>query len=805
MKLNFIIFTILLYVSPSFGQTRLITGKVKDQQSNTPLAGVTVVLLSKANEKLLSGTATNESGEFEIKSSSKEKSIILRLSFIGFETRQIDSLRFRDGKSDLGEIKMRTSAIMTSAVEIKGQRPMVEYHIDKQVINMEKVPGSQSGSVTDALKNTGIVEVDPSTNKLSVRGNSNVNILIDGKPQAMADDLLSQMPATYVDKVEVITTPSAKDDPEGDGGTINIITKKNKMDNYNGSVALYSSTQEVGFGSLVVNYRKNKLNIFSSANGYFGHLDRNSNGQRLNYQSTSLHSQLYESQRTMKGYMGEVKLGFDYDFDSLNAFSLTGNYDKTNGKIINNSQNRIFNINDIQTYTYSLDDDGRGDFNNYTVTANYKRKINTKGHELSADAFYSDMINSMKDLLTTEYDYNPLYPALQNNINDIKNRTLILNSDYVNPTEKYGKFEAGYKFTLRDRKASLDYSTFSYLSNLYNDSLGYSNTFKYKENINALYFAYTNNISVIEYKLGLRLEHTYTDGEQVTTGETFSTDYNSLFPSLGLSYKFNDLFQLAFNAARKINRPQMDMINPFIRVNGPNNITRGNPKLEPTYVNSYELKFNPILNIYYNTSKGRPTGISTNILDSITVNTTINSALTKNYGFELTIPIINEPRFPIKFPEWFQMFNIRIAFNRFIEDGGYLTESYSIKRTNWKFTGNFGLKLWEDINTMIYYNISPKSQDERYHNGSTALLGMLISKDFMDKKLQISLNINDILNNMRPVNETYGSNFYSYNKTEYVKNQNIGISIRYNFNDFQNRQEKTIDDGRDKSENGMFK
>ncbi|MDP4175366.1 MAG: TonB-dependent receptor [Bacteroidota bacterium] len=805
MKLNFIIFTILLYASSSFGQTRLITGKVKDQQSNTPLAGVTVVLLSKANEKLLSGTATNESGEFEIKSSSKEKSVILRLSFIGYETRQIDSLTFREGKSDLGEIKMRTSAIMTSAVEIKGQRPMVEYHIDKQVINMEKVPGSQSGSVTDALKNTGIVEVDPSTNKLSVRGNSNVNILIDGKPQAMADDLLSQMPATYVDKVEVITTPSAKDDPEGDGGTINIITKKNKMDNYNGSVSLYSSTQEVGFGSLVVNYRKNKLNIFSSVNGYFGHLDRNSNGQRLNYQSTSLHSQLYESQRTMKGYMGEAKLGFDYDFDSLNAFSLTGNYDKTNGKIINNSQNRIFNINDIQTYTYSLDDDGRGDFNNYTVTANYKRKINTKGHELSADAFYSDLINSMKDLLTTEYDYNPFYPGLQNNINDIKNRTLILNSDYVNPTEKYGKFEAGYKFTLRDRKASLDYSTFSYLSNLYNDSLGYSNTFKYKENINALYFAYTNNISVIEYKLGLRLEHTYTDGEQVTTGETFSTDYNSLFPSLGLSYKFNDLFQLAFNAARKINRPQMDMINPFIRVNGPNNITRGNPKLEPTYVNSYELKFNPILNVYYNTSKGRPTGISTNILDSITVNTTINSALTKNYGFELTIPIINEPRFPIKFPEWFQMFNIRIAFNRFIEDGGYLTENYSIKRTNWKFTGNFGLKLWEDINAMFYYNITPKSQDERYHNGSTALLGMLISKDFMDKKLQISLNINDILNNMRPVNETYGSNFYSYNKTEYVKNQNIGISIRYNFNDFQNRQEKTIDDGRDKSENGMFK
>ncbi|MGE5681385.1 MAG: TonB-dependent receptor domain-containing protein [Bacillota bacterium] len=805
MRFNLIVMMILAFVCSSFSQVRTVTGTVKDYQSKTSLAGVTVVLLSKENQKLLAGTASNENGSFEIKTNLKDNNFIVRFSFVGYENSVTDSFTVKNGKAELGTILLHPSAIMTSAVEIKGQRPMVEFHVDKQVINMEKVPGSSSGSVTDALKNTGIVEVEPSTNKISVRGNSNVNILIDGKPQPMADNLLSQMPATYVDKVEVVTTPSAKDDPEGDGGTINIITKKNTMDNYNGSVSLYSSTQEVGFGNVVLNYRKNSLNIFSSANAYFGHLDRRNHGQRVNYLSNSLHQQNSESENSMRGYMANFKLGFDYDFDSLNALSFTGNYSKTNGKMINSSINRNFNINDIQTYLYSLYDDGRGDFNNYTLTANYKRKFNTNGHEISADLFYSDMINSMKDLLTTNYDYRPLYPGLQDNKNDIKNRTFIFNSDYVNPTEKSGKFEAGYKLTLRDRTAILENRNFSYITGEYTDSTKLSNTFKYKEGINAFYTAYTNKLSIFEYKLGLRLEHTYTDGKQLTTNENFNTNYLSLFPSLGLSYKINDLMQFAFNASRKINRPQMEMINPFIRVNGPNNISRGNPKLEPTYVNSFELRFNPLLNIFYNTSKGRPTSISTNIMDSVTVNTTINSASTKNYGFELTIPVINEPRFPIKLPEWFQMFNLRIAFNRFIEDGGYLTENYSIKRDNWKFTGNLALKLWEEINAMLYFSLTPKAEDSRYRNGTVNFAGLAISRDFWDKKLQVSLNINDLFDSMHPVNETYGSNFYSYNRMDFVKNQNIGISIRYNFNDFKNRQEKTIDDGRDKTENGMFK
>jgi hypothetical protein len=800
--LSIILFIFFAYTS--FPQTRIITGNVIDSQSGTSMVGVTVAVYSKSNQKVLGGSSSNEKGAFDVKCNFKEKNIFLKLSYIGYETKEIDTLVFNNNKAELGTVKLKPSALMMNAIEVKGQKPMVEFYIDKQIINMDQVPGSQSGSVSDALRNTGIVDVDPSTSKISVRGNSNVNILIDGKPQVMADNLLSQMPASYIDKVEVITTPSAKDDPEGDAGTINIITKKDKHQNYNGTVSMYSSTMGVGFGSLGINYRKNNLNVFGSANVYLGDFSRLSSGTRTNYLSDQLHSQIYDGKTRTRGYMSMFKLGIDYDFDTLNSISITGNYNKTNGKMVITADNLTFNNNNLYTYSYNTKDDGKGDFNNFTISTDYKKKFNTNGHEWTTDAFFSNMVNSTNDLLTTEYSYLPLTPGLQLNANDVYNKTLILNTDYVNPMESIGKIEAGYKYTLRDRKATLDNSNYDYRYGIYDDSLlGLSNVFKYRENIHALYFAYTNKISFLEYKLGIRDEQTFTDGLQEVTGEEFKTNYNSFFPSFGLSYKMNELFQLTFNAARKINRPQMEMINPFIKVNGPNNITRGNPQLAPTYVNSYELKFNPLVNIYYSNSKGRPSSISTNIQDSVTVNTTINSASNKNYGFELTIPIINEPRFPIKLPKWFGMFNVRIAYNHFSEMGGYLTEVYSINRDSWKFSGNCNLNLWWDINLIFYYNISLKTQDERYRTSESDFAGLYIKRDFLDKKLTIGININDLFRGVHPINETYGSNFYSYNRSENVHNQNIGLSIRYNFNDFTNRKEKDIDDGRDK-EGGLF-
>ncbi|MDR3665917.1 MAG: carboxypeptidase-like regulatory domain-containing protein [Ignavibacteriaceae bacterium] len=414
MKLIILALILIVFIltPQNSAQTHTISGLVKDFNDGTPLQGVTVALYSRLNQKILGGTSSNEKGAFNLKSNYKEKNIVLRFSYVGYETKQVDSIDFKNNKADLGTILLKPASIMKSAVQITGQKPMVEFYVDKQVINMDQVPGSQSGSVSEALRNTGIVEVDPSSSKISLRGNSNVNILIDGKPQPMADNLLAQMPASYIDKVEVITTPSAKDDPEGDAGIINIITKKEHHDNYNGTLAFYSATQQIGYLSSALNYRQGSLNLFGSANGYWGKFTKYNNGERINYLSDILHSQSSIGQNLTQGYMSNIKLGLDYDFDTLNLLSLTGNYNKTNGKMIISADNLIYDLSGAETYSYDTKDDGHGDFNNYNVSGDYKKKFNTKGHEISADAFFSTMVNSTHDLLTTQYNYLPLYPGL---------------------------------------------------------------------------------------------------------------------------------------------------------------------------------------------------------------------------------------------------------------------------------------------------------------------------------------------------------------------------------------------------------
>ena len=799
---NFIIY-ITLFSSVISAQTLTVSGSVHDSQNGNTIIGVTVVTVSKTSKAVLGGTATNSSGEFSLKSKISPTDLLVRFSFVGYETKEYDEFQVKNGKIDLGKVSLAPTVMKTSAVVVTAEKPMVEFYIDKEVINMEKVPGSQSGSVSEALRNTGMVDVDPSSNKISLRGNSNVNILIDGKPQPMADDLLSQMPASYIEKVEVITTPSAKDDPEGDAGTINIITKKEKRKSLNGTVSMFAGTQNAGFGSVIVNYRNNKLNLFSSATSYVGKMGRNTVNDKTNIYNPDLHTEHSDGSFMMQGYMSAYKLGMDYDFDTLNTLSLTGNYNKTNGKMMILSQNENYDLAGVPKKSYSVNDDGHGDFNNYTLSGNYKLKFDTKGHELTADAFYSDMINATHDLLTTNISNLPDFPELQKGINDITNKTLILNSDYVNPDLANGKLEFGYKYTSRKRQAKLDNSNYSYPDATYLDLMKISNTFKYIESINAGYFTYTNKIFILEYKLGLRVEDTYTYGVQQVKDSTFRSNYTSWFPSGGLSYKLNELMQIAFNASRKINRPQMEMINPFIKVNKLNNITVGNPKLMPTYTNSYELRFNPILNLYYNSAKGKPSNISTNDKDSVTVNTTINSTASKNYGFELTIPLINEPRFPVKLPSWFNMFTLRTSYNHIQEQGAYLKEIYDITRNTWRFNGNLSFKVWEDITTMFYYNISLSAKDSRYRDGTVRFVGCYISKDFMDKKLQVGINISDIFNAAKQNNETYGSNFINISSSERYKSRNVGISIKYSFNDFTNRQEKNIDDGRDK-DGGMF-
>ncbi|MGE5403123.1 MAG: outer membrane beta-barrel protein [Ignavibacteriales bacterium] len=779
-----------------------ISGTVADSVTKNKLPGVTITLLSRESGKVIKGVISDDKGSFRIDDAALQE-FRIRFTIIGYGTKIIDSLHAEKSKElKLGTVLLPPSSILLSEVEIKGQRPMIEYRMDKQVINMDKVPGA-SGSVTDALKNTGLVDVDPQSKKISIRGSQGVNILIDGRPMPMGADLITQMPASMIDQVEISTHGTAKDDAEGDAATINLVTKKGNSDNYNGSVSLNTSTQGMTFGSAMFNFKKSTLNFSSSLMGGLGAMDFENSTMRTS-SSTQVHQQNSNGVNSFSGFMTGIKLGVDYDPDPINSFSVTGSYYRVKMDNDFNTENYNYNIENLFTYSYSNKSANKGTYDNYAFTAYYKNKINDKGCEISSDVFYSILDNVNNSDLNSAYNYAMLTPKLQKTNNTVDNNTVIFKIDYVNPSASIGKFDAGYRFTFRDR--GNDYVNLNYMYGYsgWGDSLSLGNYFKYKESIHAVYANYSNKIWILDYRLGARLEQTFAHGDQVTSNSSFDMDYLSFFPNFTLSYNFSPMMQITFNTARKITRPQMDMINPFTRISGPNSISRGNPKLDPTYVYLYEFGLMPVLKFYYTSSTGRPQNISSLENDSIMVSSTVNTMSTKTYGVELNLPIINSPQYPVKLPSWLGMINISATYFRMEDKAGYLSENYAFTRDVWRISANSSLNLLWDVNAMIYCRYTPKSKDSRNaYNGSVSL-GLSLTKEFLEKKLRVSISGNDLLDSSERISETWANSYYMYSRGFVKNSRSVALSITWMFNDFKNKRERQIDDGRDKSEGGLF-
>jgi hypothetical protein len=778
-----------------------LAGTVVDSISGDKMLGVTVVVLGDDKTKAPKGGITNAKGEFRIENLTIAQPK-LRFTVVGYKTKILDSITVDGAVINVGTVRIQSSSLMMKSVEIKGQRPMIEYQADKQIINMEQVPGA-NGSVTDALKNSGAVDVDPSTNKISIRGKSGVNIMIDGKPMPMAEDMLTQMPASAIDQVEISTNPSAKDDPEGDAGIINFITKKGVSDNYSGSFTLFSNSRGMNYGATFLNYKHGAWNVYGSANIGLGRFKNDVDFDRTNYESALSRYQTSRGDGLRKGFMGNARVGVDYDYDAEDVFSLSSSLYKMKGNGHNSSQNAIYDSAGNFRSGYFLENYGELDNTSYSATATYKKKFDKKGNELTTDFFYTYLDYSTPSDITTSFSGIPVSQK-QRSSSVTNNKTMIAKLDYIDPGMSIGKVNLGYNFTFRDRSSDYLFDDYFATTDTWQNDTNFSNRFRYVERIHAVYADFSNKIWVFDYKLGARAEKILSTGLVENTNQSFELDYSSFFPSLLLSYPLSERFQLAFNISRRIKRPQMEYINPFKRMNGPNDYTIGNPALEPTYTNQYELSFNPLVKMYYSTSTGRPVSISAVVDDTVFVSSMVNNASTKSYGTEIMLPLINDSKFPIKLPDWWVMANITYTWSHTEESSNYLTEAYSIKRNSWTLNANGVFKTFADINAIINFRYTPETRDSRTITNDKSYLSFTLAKEFMDKKLRVTFTVSDILKANVYETKTNANGYYMVNSFTNVNSQNIGVSITYKFNDFKLHQERSIDDGRDKTEGGMF-
>ncbi|MBU2492944.1 MAG: TonB-dependent receptor [Bacteroidetes bacterium] len=771
-----------------------LTGTVVDSAAGSELVGVNILISSRADSLLITGTTTDEHGYFSAENIS-ENNVRLKFSMMGYQSKIIDSVSL-ESVSKIGLIKLRATDILLPEVVVKSIKPMVEIHIDKHIVNIDQVPGN-TGSLTEALNNSGEVQIDQATNEITVRGDA-VKIQMDGHDFNMPNDLLAQMPASIFEQVEVILSPSAKESAEGGVYIINLISKKTILDNLNASISFNTSTNNRNYGGINFNYKKNKLNIFSALFGYSGNYKWIRNYEQLNYNSVNLYHQLSSGEGNSNGKNVYLKLGCDYDIDENNLLTLYGTYSEYKSDY--NSQNIQYVTDkfDMPLYSYNNNSNGLYKFRNTSVYLFYKKKFKNKGNELTLDALYYDQGNPSN---SEQYiNYSNRLPQIHKDKIGENSNTLILKLEYKHPSE-IGDFETGYNFTYRNRENELSALDFLNNSDSWFDSMNLSNYFKYKEDIHAYYITYSKNFGKIGIKTGMRLENLHTNGDQLTTNENFSKNYFNLFPNFNLSYKLNNTFQVVLNIFRRVSYPRLYYVNPFKRYNGPNNYSMGNPELEPYFLNSYGINLSQFIDAYYVYSNGLYSSINSVIDDSVSVSKYINLNTNKTYGIEFTLPYYNSPDMLVKLPDFISTLRIQYSYNYRIQTGQYLNENLNYSSNYQWLNASMGLKLWFDINANISFRYNPKIENVRFKRGEESYLSLYLSKSFFENKLRVNISVRDLLNSQRYLSETFGTDFYSKSLSETYRSRSVSIGISYIFNDYKERRDRNIDDGRDAGEN----
>lgn len=573
-----------------------VTGVVVDDSSQ-PVEYATVALIDPKISKPVDGTVCDDKGRFFI-TKIAEGTYKLTISFIGFETKSFDvTIAGKNDHVDLGTVTLNTTAKVLSEVTVEGQKALIEERVDRTVYNAENDATTRGGDATDVLKRVPLLSVDFDGN-VSLRGSSNVRVLINNKPSTIAAssvaDALKQIPADQIKSVEVITSPSAKYDAEGTGGIINIITKKNTLQgatlNINSSAGIRGSN--LGLNG---NYRKGKLGL---SLGGWGRANYNMHGAFENRQFTANDGSetlnVQQADTRNQHLFGNYTLGFDYDFNKTNFITGSVRFGVRNG---NNYQDRLFTetfendqlINSSLADVKTMDRSGTID-----VNLAYTRLYEKPQRELSVMTLYSRN-NRTNDFINTALDGDTFSVlSRRKNENESFNEETTLQLDYQTPIGTSQLVEVGGKQIVRRVSSDYQYYTAQGAGGAYERDLNaqLTNIFYYDQNVTAGYASYTYNTKkAYSFKGGVRYEYTTIDANFQGESNIDIPSYGVLVPSVNVSRKLKNgnTIKAAYN--RRIQRPSIQFLNPNIQAANRLNATIGNPDLGPEYTNNYELGY----------------------------------------------------------------------------------------------------------------------------------------------------------------------------------------------------------------------
>ena len=786
--------------STSAAKKYSVKGKVIESESTAPMGYANVAVFSAADSTVAGGIMTADNGTFEIKNLLPGK-YYLSVNFIGFAKKTIPiQITASKPVTDIGVVKLLTTDQKISEVEVVAEKQRVEFKIDRRVVNVSQNIVSTGGTAVEVLENTPSVQTDFEGN-VTLRGSSNFTVLIDGRPSVVkGSDALRQLPAAGIDKIEIITNPSAKYDPDGDSGIINVVMKRNQKDSFSGLVNITAGLRDKYRGDANFTYRTKKWDFMLGAD--FSDMTsqgtRNMTQKLTNGDTLTTRQTLADGTNFHKGH--NFKAGIDYIVSPSTTIGIIGTIGKMeHGDANLGHQTTSYNLGIPSTYVYQDNSSSRGgDY--WSGNVNFMHKFDNKGHELQGLFYFS---GETGDDISNQINYNTGSNWIAIDKNPYKYRSnespkeneYRLKLDYILPINEKDKLEAGYQGRIEKSKENFIFEDFDYLTNNWVNNPKYSSLVDFSQDIHSVYGTFSHQNKGFSYQLGLRTEYTNRNLISQRANKTYTFNRFDFFPTVHLSQKFANDYELQASYSRRLNRPEGFMLEPFPSFMDPNNIRIGNPDLTPEYAGSYEMTVLKRLNAsfvslegYYRHTKDLMTRIQTLGTDNIMYHTMANMNNDYSLGSELMINYEIKP-------------GIRLVasgtlYNYWLK-GQINGTDVDQRSTNFDGKLNFDTKLAKNTRMQlmgVYRGPSVSAQGRRdgmyFANAS-------VKQDLFSNRLSATLQIQDIFGTMKFSGSSYGPNFENQFKFK-RESQIVQLTLSYKINNFKSKPGK---EGMDSSGN----
>ena len=790
LTIYFLVFSLNIQAQRPEQKEVTVSGKVIDQDSKEPLEYATVAFFSKRLNKMITGGITDIKGNFSIPVPSGMYDVTVE--YISFKTQSFPRKRITEN-TNLGTISLGLDIEALDAVEVIAERTTVEIKLDKKIYNVGKDLTVRGGTVSDVLDNVPSVSVDVEGN-VSLRGNDDVRILINGKPSGLvglnSTDALRQLPAESIERVEVITSPSARYDAEGTAGILNIILRRSKLQGLNGAITLNTGFPLQAGISGNINYRTGDLNFFNTTGYNYREVPGNSftNTEFFNGDdpSTFLREER-DFDRIRKGL--NTNFGVEWyvnDNSSItssivyresdnesNTTNFIDELDPT-GSLINRTTRLDPELEDDKTVQYSL---------------NYDKQFKGNSqHKLTLAFQYEDSNETEASLI------NQNGIDVEDVLTDENQNEILLQADYVQPIGKDGQFELGYRGQFQD--LNTDYLVaFSDDGNTFINNTNLSNNLNFVQHVNAFYSQYGNKLGdKFSYLLGLRLESTRITINQETSNDFEKKNYAQLFPTVNLGYAISEdeSFTLGYN--RRIRRPRSRFINPFPSRSSATSLFQGNPDIDPSISDAFDLGYLNRLgkvtlngSVYYQHATDIFSFVSLDTGTTVIVGGTevpvirrgpINLATNDRYGGEVTVTYRPSRKF-----------NINANFNLFqsITKGGFEGQNFDAENLSWfaRVNAKYTLPAGIDWQTRLFYR-GPSENAQSKSKGIFST-NLAFSKDLFKDKASIAIRVSDVFNIRKRRSESFTPTFQGISEFQW-RERSFNLSFTYRFNQKKKRE-----------------